>query len=240
MVLFYICTSCASSALLVPAYYIPLFFQFTRGDSPIDAAVRLMPLVILAIFSIMLQGGLMPVVGYYMPFYLASGIFIVIGSSLMFTVGVDTDVSNIYGYSALLGIGAGLAAQASYSVAAAKVKPGENQYAVNYINLAQIGSIVISLTIAGTIFQNLAFRNLQHALGGQGFSAAELRAAVAGTKSVILENSSPLVKELAVKAIVDAMKKVYVAAIAAGGTEIICSLFLKREKLFLKPGVSGD
>jgi len=111
---------------------------------------------------------------------------------------------------------------------------------VNYINLAQIGSIVISLTISGTIFQNLAFRNLQHALAGQGFSAAELRVAVAGTKSLILENGSPLVKELAIKAIVDAMKKVYVATIAAGGTQIICSLFLKREKLFLKPEVSSD
>ncbi|KAK2863642.1 hypothetical protein FQN49_004135 [Arthroderma sp. PD_2] len=238
MVLLYICTSCTNSALLVPAYYIPLFFQFTRGDSPVDAAVRLLPLIILAIVSIMVQGITMPLVGYYAPYYTISGVLVVVGSTLMSTVGVDTPVANIYGYSIILGIGTGLGVQASYGIAAAKVKEEEVQHAINYINLAQIGAETISLTIAGTIFQQLAFKNLSLYLAGRGYTAAELIAAIAGTQSVILQNGSEEVKTLAIKAIVEAMKKVYVSMIAAGGLQVICSFFLPREKLFMKPAAA--
>ncbi|KAK2745275.1 hypothetical protein FQN57_003970 [Myotisia sp. PD_48] len=234
MVLLYFCTSCTNSALLVPAYYIPLFFQFTRGDSPVDAAVRLMPLVILAIFAVMVQGVAMPIVGYYAPFYMVSGILIVIGSSLMYTIGVDTPVSNIYGYTAILGLGTGLALQASYGVAAAKVKENEVQHSINYINLAQIGAETISLTIAGTIFQQLAFSHLSTRLAGYGYTDSELVAAIAGTQSVILQNGSEQVKTLATLAIVDAMKMVYVSMIAAGALQVICSFFLPHERLFRK------
>ncbi|KAM5490307.1 hypothetical protein MaudMau93_002505 [Microsporum audouinii] len=235
MVLLYVSTSCTNSALLVPAYYIPLFFQFTRGDSPVDAAVRLLPLIILAIVSVMIQGITMPLVGYYAPYYTISGVLIVVGSTLMSTVEVDTPDSNIYGYSIIIGIGTGLCVQASYGIAAAKVKEYEVQHAINYINLAQIGAETISLTVAGTIFQQLAFKNLSLYLAGRGYTAAELIAAIAGTQSAILQNGSKEVKALAIKAIVEAMKKVYISMIAAGSLQVICSFFLPREKLFMKP-----
>ncbi|EGD88954.1 hypothetical protein H112_03871 [Trichophyton rubrum D6] len=238
MILLYVSTSCTNSALLVPAYYIPIFFQFTRGDSPVDAAVRLLPLVILAIVSVMVQGITMPLVGYYTPYYTISGVLIVIGSALMSTVGVDTPVANIYGYSIIIGIGTGLGIQASYGVAAAKVKEDEVQHAINYINLAQIGAETLSLTVAGTIFQQLAFKNLSKYLAGRGYTSAELIAAIAGTQSVILQNGSEEVRSLAIEAIVEAMKKVYITMIAAGALQVICSVFLPREKLFMKPAAA--
>ncbi|EFE29804.1 uncharacterized protein ARB_03145 [Trichophyton benhamiae CBS 112371] len=238
MILLYVSTSCTNSALLVPAYYIPLFFQFTRGDSPVDAAVRLLPLIILAIVSVMVQGITMPLVGYYAPYYAISGVLIVIGSALMSTVGVDTPVGNIYGYSIIIGIGTGLGVQASYGVAAAKVKEDEVQHAINYINLAQIGAETISITVAGTIFQQLAFKNLSKYLAGRGYTSAELIAAIAGTQSIILQNGSEEVRSLAIEAIVEAMKKVYISMIAAGALQVICSVFLPREKLFMKPAAA--
>ncbi|KAM5444973.1 hypothetical protein MferCBS31731_000429 [Microsporum ferrugineum] len=240
LVILYISTCCANSAFFVGAYYIPLFFQFTRGDSAIAAAVRLLPYVMVTITVIMSSGALMPVFGYYMPWYSISGVFLVAGSSLMYTVDAHTPTANIYGYSVLLAIGAGAIAQAAYSVAAAKVKETEVNQSVTFINLAQLGATVLCLAISGTIFQNLALRNLETALAGYGdYSRSQLISAIAGAKSDILIHGSPEVKTAAIYAIVAAMRNVYVSLIAAGGLVLVTSFFLKREKLFMKMEAVG-
>jgi len=79
----------------VPTYYIPLYFQFVRGDSPLTAAVRLLPFIILMVFFGLATGALMSNFGYYMPFYLAGGILTTIGGALMSMYTVE---SFIYTY----------------------------------------------------------------------------------------------------------------------------------------------
>ena len=39
-----------TGVMLGVAYYIPLYFQFTRGDSALQAAVRLLPFIAMAVF----------------------------------------------------------------------------------------------------------------------------------------------------------------------------------------------
>lgn len=46
IVLLYIGTACAAAGSAVMIYFIPLFFVFTRGDSAINAAVRLLPFIV--------------------------------------------------------------------------------------------------------------------------------------------------------------------------------------------------
>ena len=239
LMLQFFCMSSASTTLFVGAYYIPLFFQFAHNDSALEAAVRLLPFIMVTITCIMLNGGLMPVFGYYMPWYVFSGIFMLIGGSLMYTINSDTTPSRVYGYSVLMGIGAGLAQQSAYSIAAAKVAPHEIPAAVGFINIAQIGSIVIALTISGAVFQNAAFHNLEEALAGRGFSVQEIHGAIAGTQSAIFRSGTPEVRAAAVEAIIQAMDNVYVLVIAAGALMLVSSLFMKREKLFMKVFAGG-
>jgi hypothetical protein len=69
--------------MVAGAYFIPLYFQYVHQDSALKAAVRLLPFIVVLITCIMLNGGLLPVVGYYYPWFLASGIFTTIGGALM-------------------------------------------------------------------------------------------------------------------------------------------------------------
>ena len=71
------------STFQVPTFYIPLYFQFVRGDSPLEAGVRLLPFIVLMVFFGLLNGALMSLFGYYMPWYLAGGILTTVGGSLM-------------------------------------------------------------------------------------------------------------------------------------------------------------
>ncbi|KAB5539589.1 major facilitator superfamily domain-containing protein [Coniochaeta sp. 2T2.1] len=245
LLLQYFTTACTATALFVPVYYIPVFFQFTKDDGALKAAVRLLPLITVTIFCIMLNGALMPQTGYYKPWYTVSGAFILIGGALMFTINSDTSPARIYGYSVLLAIGTGISAQSAYSVVPVKVAmdprygPRMIPDAISFINMAQIGSIVHALAISGTVFQNLAFRHLQHALAGRGFTDAELHGAISGTQSQLLSAASEEVRALAVTAIVKAMDQVYILVIVAGALCFLASLPMKREKLFLKMSAGG-
>ena len=150
----------------------------------------------------------------------------------MNTVDSHTATSNIYGYEVLVGIGAGISLQAAYSVAVVKVKPHEIPGAIGVMNVAQIGSTAIALSIANIIFQNVGFIKLRDALNGKGFSDGELRSALAGAKSTILAGE-PQVQALAIDAIVDTMSTIWTMVIAAGAVSIVAGAFMKREKLAL-------
>lgn len=63
------------------------------------------------ITCIMLNGGLMAVFGQYMPWCVFSEVFMLIGGSLMYTIDSDTTPARVYGYSVLMGMGAGLTQQ---------------------------------------------------------------------------------------------------------------------------------
>lgn len=67
-------------------------------------------------------------------------------------------------------------------------------------------------------------------LSGSGFSDADIRAAIAGAKSHVLQDAAPELRARAIEVIVNSIDDAYVMVIAAGGLYIVCSLFLKREK----------
>lgn len=233
-------TACGATTFVIPVYYIPLYFQFVHGESGIESAVRLLPLILITVFAIMLNGVLLPAFGYYFPWYVAAGAFQIIGGALFYAA-VDAQTSNarIYGYSVLLALGGGLAHQGSYSVSTAKAGAGRASDAVGFINMAQIGGIMVALTITSAIFQNVGYQNLSNAMAGQGFTPADIRAALAGQKSRVFETASPEVRAAAIDAIVDAISEGYILVIAAGALAFVTALFMKRERLFLKPEFGG-
>ena len=107
------------------------------------------------------------------------------------------------------------------------------------MNVAQIGTVAISLSIAGAIFQNLGYSFLKDALLQYNFSDAELRAALAGAQSAILAHGDEAVVELAIGAIVKTISKIFALVIAAGAFTLVSAVFMKREKLELNPAAAA-
>lgn len=104
IIILFVCTSASAAGVFVPIFFVPLFFQFTRGDGALDAGVRLLPLIIVLVVTITINGTLMAKFGYYMPWYLVGGLVCVAGGALMYTVNQDTSPSGVYGYTVLLPI----------------------------------------------------------------------------------------------------------------------------------------
>lgn len=231
LVLLHIATAGAGAVGFFNTYYIPLFFEFTRGDTAITVAVRLLPFIFLMIFSVVLSGSLLPRLNVYAGWYVVSGILALCGSILMFKSSISTPVANVYGFEVLLGAGAGLTMQLAYSIALVKVPANLAASALGFINVSQLTGGALALAIAGTIFQNVGFDRLQDVLRGQGYSADEVRAALAGGYSAIISDSTDQVKRQTAEAISTTIATVYTISISGAAVVLLAGILMRWEKL---------
>jgi len=239
LVLLYIATASAAAANAITLYYIPLYFQFTNGDSALKAAVRLLPFILVFVFFVMLAGGSLPAFGYYQVYYVIGGVLTLIGASLMFTIDVDTDIAKIYGYEVLIAAGTGLVFQNAYAVAAAKVPQKDRANAIGFINVAQIGTIAFALAIAGSLFQNLGFQALKKDFAAFNFPDDYVRSALAGSISPIFTNSDADIIKVAVASVATTIQRVFGAVLGAGALLLVSAVLMRFEKLDLDVVAGG-
>ncbi|KAL9003146.1 MAG: hypothetical protein Q9188_003968 [Gyalolechia gomerana] len=232
LVLLYVCMACGGAALFVSIYYIPLYFLFVHGDSGTQAAVRLLPFICFYVATILVCGATMGRTGYHMVWYLVSGIFLTCGGATMQTVHSDTSPAHICGYTVLLGIGMATT-QAGYAVAPLLVKPERVAEVIQFLNISQGSSQLIGLTIASAIFQSITYSGLKRVLAGTDYPDQEIRAAIAGAKSTVLETATPELRAQCIDVIVHSIDNAWVLVIAAGALWTVCSCFLS-QKRFLK------
>ncbi|KAH7114896.1 hypothetical protein EDB81DRAFT_920204 [Dactylonectria macrodidyma] len=232
MWLLFICMASASTCVFVPTYYIPLYFQFVRGDAPLDAGVRLLPFICVMVFCGLLSGGLMTKSGYYMPWFLLGGCLTLAGGALLHTVNQDTSASRVYGYMAVTGAGAGLYIQASYAVAQAKVAANRVADAAGFMSFAQYLGITLSLAISGSVFQNVAFDRLAPLFPTEPASA--VRDLITGSGSGLFATLDPATTQQVLDIIIHAMSKTYILVLTAGAVTILSASMMKRERLFMQ------
>ncbi|KAH9208866.1 major facilitator superfamily domain-containing protein [Leptodontidium sp. 2 PMI_412] len=230
-------TSAGGTAIFLPIYMVPIFFQFTRNDTALEAGVRLLPFIFLMVFAVIGNGAILSAYGYYMPWYTLGGILVVTGGALMYTIDVDTSVSRVYGYSIVVGFGTGLFAQASFSVAQATVEPELITSAVGFITCAQVSGVTIALAIANTVFLNKSQAAISAILPD--VPTAVIQAAITGAGSAFVATLSNAVKREVLAAIVTSMSKTYILVITAGALTTLLSLAMKRERLFMAAGAAA-
>lgn len=149
----------------------------------------------------------------------------------MFLVSAATPARNIYGFEVLIGTGCGLSLWVAYSIALVKSPAAKATSALGFINVAQLGGGALALAIAGTVFQNVVFENLQIALDGRGYSSSDIRAALAGGYSTVITNSSPDVRGIASDAIGKTIAHTFGVSISGAATVLVAGLLMRWEKV---------
>ncbi|KAJ5456704.1 Major facilitator superfamily domaingeneral substrate transporter [Penicillium desertorum] len=213
-----------------------LFIVF-GGDTAVKTSLRLLPFVLVLIFTIIANGHMMSRFGYYIPWYFFGALFELIAAVLMYRVKADTSASAIYGYTALMALGVGAYNQAGYSVVQAKVPKAEIPWALGFMMVSQLGGIVLALGIAGAIFVNKATQELLQLLPDA--NPADVKNSITGMSSGFFKTLTESQQAAALGIIVSAIDDVYVLLIVAGALGVLLSLFLKREKLFMEVAAGG-
>jgi len=229
MVLLAVATAAGSCGMFIGIYYTPLLFQFTRGDTAIKAAVRLLPLIVLAVFTTVASGATLSATGLYTPWYIFGSICCIIGYSLLYTITPTTSDAAIYGYLVLIGTGVGCYGQLSFAVAQAINPKAETEAAISFIMQSQLLGIVVSLTIAGSVFVTHATADLAALIPNA--SLSDLTDALAGVNAVYLKSLPQDIQDQALSVIVRNMDRVFILGITGGAVSLLCGIFLTHRRL---------
>lgn len=94
-------------------FFVPLFLQEVVGVSPTRSGLVLMPLMFGAAFGTLITGRIVERTGWYRPWPITGSAIMVVGITLLATVGRDTSVAAVAVFVLLLGTGVGFVMQPS-------------------------------------------------------------------------------------------------------------------------------
>ncbi|KAL9005110.1 MAG: hypothetical protein Q9188_002098 [Gyalolechia gomerana] len=191
-VLLFVLGSAANAGGYVPLYYVPIYFQFTRGNAALEAAVRLLPLVFLFSATVITNGALMSRSGIYQPWYVVGSILLIVGGALSSVITKTTSTASIYGFEVLMGIGGGCQAQTGYAVLQALIDPSQVSQALGFMML-------------GTVFVNESIRSLRVILPD--VSSTQLYGAITGTSGGLFATLPLDVRSAAIDVLVESIRK---------------------------------
>ena len=197
-------------------------FQYVRGDSPLKAGVYLLPFICVMVGTVMLCGSVVSKTGHWMPWFFYGGALVLIGGALMYTVDSQTSAAKIYGYSILIGSGAGAYIQMPFNAAQEFVDPSMIPAAVGLITGAQLVAPAITLSIANSVFLNKAVAQLRPILPAD----APTLQVVSGVGSQYISSLDRAKQDQVLHAILESMSKVYILIITSGALTLVMSSFL--------------
>ncbi|KAF9760704.1 hypothetical protein IL306_004178 [Fusarium sp. DS 682] len=97
--------------MMIVVYYLPLWFQATKGVKPVDSGVYTIPLVLSLVVASIVSAAFTQRIGYYVPSMLICPCIMAIGEGLLTTLKPDTGSSHWIAYQFLVGFGLGLGMQ---------------------------------------------------------------------------------------------------------------------------------
>ena len=226
----FILECCAATVAYVPIYFIPLYFQFVRQDSAISAGVKSLPLVVFLVAAIVVNGFVMTATGRAMPWFFGGSVLALIGSALLYTVNVSTSDAKVYGFSILIGTGAGCFLQLPFSVVQGMVSPQEIPKVMGYITLAQIGAPSVMLSVVNAVFLNEASIKIAHSIPR--LSRGTILDILSGVGSQVFSSLARAEQTVVLEYIVSGLNKGYVVCVTSSALALVLSLFLSKGRLW--------
>lgn len=125
-----------------------------KGDSAIEAGIKLLPYLISVVIASIASGSLITAFGYYNPVILIEAALLVTGCGLITTFGVNTTLGQWFGYQVLAGLGTGVVFQAGILVVQNTVPPEFIPQATACVQFFQSLGGTIFLAAAQSVFQS--------------------------------------------------------------------------------------
>lgn len=229
LIMVFLLECCASTITYVPVYFIPLYFQFVKRDTALMAGVRLLPLVLFSVVTIVVNGFIMTATGKFVPWFFAGGALGLVGSALLYTVEVGTANANVYGYSIVIGTGAGCFLQLPFSVVQSMVPPAAIPKAIGFVTFAQLGAPSVVLSVMNAVFLNEAGNNIARA--NPQISRDAIISILSGVGSDTFTQLTPPKQEYVLQSIVAGLNKGYILTMTSGVLALVLASLLLVPKL---------
>lgn len=203
-------------------YYLPFYFQAVKGTSAEGSGIRTIPYLVSNTLAAIFGGGMITVIGYYVPFLWIGSIIFTIGSALLYTLQVDSSAGHWIGYQILAGLGAGLCVQIPFIAVQVVLNkrdmPTGNAVAIFFNTLGG----AISISIAQNIFSNRLISEIPKYTTG-----IDPRTIIAAGATHIKQVTDPSQLAGVLKAYNIAITNSFILAIATAGLAVLCCVLFE-------------
>ncbi|KAG9104701.1 hypothetical protein FRC07_009755 [Ceratobasidium sp. 392] len=227
-------------ALLLGTYYLPVYFQVTKGHSATRSGIDILPFMLSVVVAAGGSGGVINGTGRYWPFLVASPLLISVGAGLLYTLDINSGSGKEIGYQIILGVGVGgalqntiIAIQAEYAHEEDLIPQGSS-----LVTFTQLVGGIIGIAIAGSVLANQLGKYLF-------LYAPDLPSDIA---IIVRQNVSfiftlpPAQQEPVVRAYLKALNSVFLIGVPTGVLASVAGIFVKNyniKAMGLKPGAAA-
>ncbi|KAG9086758.1 hypothetical protein FRC06_002884 [Ceratobasidium sp. 370] len=227
-------------ALLLGTYYLPVYFQVTKGHSATRSGIDILPFMLSVVVAAGGSGGVINGTGRYWPFLIASPLLISIGSGLLYTLDLNSGSSKEIGYQIILGVGVGgalqntiIAIQAEYAHEEELIPQGSS-----LVTFTQLIGGIIGIAIAGSVLANQLGKYLfLYAPDLPAGIATAVRQSVSVIFTLPQEQQEPVIR-----AYLKALNSVFLIGVPTGALGSLSGFFVKNYNLKamgIKPGAAA-
>jgi len=226
--------------LLLGTYYLPVYFQVTKGHSATKSGIDILPFMLSVVIMAGGSGGVINATGRYWPFLLGSPLISSIGAGLLYTLDVNSGSAKEIGYQILLGVGVGgalqntiIAIQAEYANEEELIPQGSS-----LVTFTQLIGGIIGIAIAGSVLANQLGKYLfLYAPDLPPSIAVAVRQSVAVIFTLPADQQGPVIR-----AYLKALNSVFLIGVPAGVLASLSALFTKNyniKAMGIKPGAGA-
>lgn len=149
-----------AGSFFVLIYYLPIYFQSTRGHSASQSGIDNLPLVLGASIFTIISGITITVTGHYIPLMILGSSLATAGTALIYTFEIETASPRWIGYQALGAAGLGLSFQIPIIVNQAITTPSELSSVTAQTLFGQTLSGAIFVSAAQSAFTNTIIKRV--------------------------------------------------------------------------------
>lgn len=217
-------------AMMIQAYYVPLYFQAVRGTSAAGSGTRILPYGVTITLSTFASGYFISKTGYYVPvMWLGSAIF-TIGSSLLHTLSLSSPFGMWFGFEIIAGIGYGIVTQIAFFAVQSVLEVTDMPSGISLVIFSQCLGGSLGLSIAQSIFSNTLSKRLYEIPGIDAAAIIEAGAAAKDIREVVPFEFLHIVK----LAYNSAITTTFILAAVAAGMSFVYSTGMERKKITKK------
>ncbi|GAA5923697.1 MDR family MFS transporter [Sporobolomyces koalae] len=211
----------AMFGLMLGTYYLPIFFQATRGVTATRSGLEILPFMLSIVFAAGAAGGVVSGTGRYWHILVFAPALMMIGGGLLYTVTEHSTFARLAGYQILLGLGIGCVLQNTLIAIQADCEDeNEIPQRTGVVTFSQLIGATVGIAIASSIFGNKLAQGLHEFAPDAPFDLVRNN----------VESIKTLAPELQVgvkHAYVLALNRVYVITVAAGGLASLSALLIR-------------
>ncbi|RUP45914.1 major facilitator superfamily domain-containing protein [Jimgerdemannia flammicorona] len=216
-------------------FYMPIFFQVVRGNTPTTAGLQLLPMMLGLVVIGNIAGNFMNMIQKRMPNIAAHVLYIYVGNCLFLvgagltsTLDENTSTGVTVVYLLLVGIGLGLTLQMNLYAAQSAADPQDMAIATSTASFFQSIGGSIGIAIFGALEQNSLSTNLSKI--PPSVVSPEMLLEVVKSSAVIYDKLGPEARAAVIHAYVEALHIIFTTAIPFVAIALFFSLFISRKR----------